>query len=113
MLNVEVCNARQELKPKHDKEFEVKEAKAKTRETIKTAKLKMEQVKIEEHERQEIEFDFGVVVKDSSSQTCSMSEILNNKQNLQAEHDQLVADMIKVKYWIDDLYGKYGKFRLG
>ena len=41
------------MKPKHDKDFKVKEAKAKTLETIKTAKLKMEQVKIEEHEKQE------------------------------------------------------------
>ena len=75
----EDCNARQELKPKHDKKFKVKEAKAKTQETIKTAKLKMEHVKIEEHEMQETEFYFGVVVKDSSTQTCSISEILEQQ----------------------------------
>ena len=117
-------NARQDLKSKHDKEFKFKKAKAKTletintakmkmehmkteeqgkqviehsfgevaitKETIKTAKLKMENEKIEEHDAHEIEFDFGVVVKDSSSQICSISEMLNNKQNLQVEHDNLI-----------------------
>ena len=45
-------NARKELKPKHDKKFKVKEAKTKTQETIKTAKLKMEREKIAEREMQ-------------------------------------------------------------
>ena len=67
------CYARQELKSKHDKEFKVKKAMAKTQETIKTAKLKIEHVKIEEHEMQETE--------------------LNTKQNLLVEHDQLVEDL--------------------
>ena len=86
----EDCSARQELKSKHDKKFKVKDVKAETQETIKNAKLKMEHVKIEEHDAHEIEFDFGVVVKDSSSQICSISEMLNNKQNLQVEHDNLI-----------------------
>ena len=102
---------KQDLKSKHDKEFKFKKAKAKTQETIKIAKL-MENEKIEEHDAHVIESYFGVVVKDSSSQTCSISEILNIKQNLQAEHDQLVTDMINVKYWVkwdlqDDMINEY------
>ena len=34
----EDCNARHDLKSKHDKEFKFKKAKAKTQETIKSAK---------------------------------------------------------------------------
>ena len=63
----------------------VKKAKAKTKESIKTAKLMMENEKIEEQGKQEIEFSFGEVVKDSSTQTCNTSETSNNEQNLQAE----------------------------
>ena len=103
----EDCNARQELKSKHDKKFKDKEVKTKTKESIKTATLTMENEKIEEQEKQENEFVFGEVVKKSSTQTCNTSEISNNEQNLQAAHDQLVADMIKVKEWIDwKVYGE-------
>ena len=57
VAEVDDFNARQDLKSKHDKEFKFKKAKAKTQETIKTAKLKIEHVKIEEHEMQETELN--------------------------------------------------------
>ena len=79
---MEVLVARQEVKSVHDMEFTVMEAKAKTQETIKSAKLKMDHVKIEE-------FYFGEVVKDSSSQTCCISESLNNYAVLLARVDAI------------------------
>ena len=114
------------MKSKHDKKFKVKEAKPKTRETIKTVKLNMEHVKIEEHDMQETEFYFGEVVKDSSTQTCCISDLFssNSKQNFLAEHDKWFDDVqeliriawdnteadavIKVKAWTHDKVKKYG-----
>ena len=66
-------NARQELKSKHDKEFKFKKAIAKTQETIKTAKLKIEHVKIEEHEMQETELITKQNLLDEFSQSKSCS----------------------------------------
>ena len=119
-------NARQDFKSKHDKEFKFKKAKAKTQETIKTAKLKMEHMKIEEQGKQDIEFFFGEVVKDSSTQTCCISDLFssNSNQNFLAEHDKWFDDVqeliriawdntkadvvIKVKAWTHDKVKKYG-----
>lgn len=86
---MEVLAARQEVKSMHDIEFMVKEAKAQTQETIRTAKLKLDHVKIEEHVKQETEFYFGEVVKDSSLQTCCISESLNNYAVLLARVDAI------------------------
>ena len=108
------------MKPKHDKKFKVKDFNAKTQETIKTAKLKMEHMKIEEQGKQEIDFSFGEVVKDSSTQTCCISDLFssNINQNFLAEHDKWFDDVqeliriawdnteadavIKVKAWTHD-----------
>ena len=108
-----------ELATKYNKKYKIKEVNATTKESINTAKLMMENEKVEEHE----------VVKDSSSQTCNTSETSNNDQNLQADYDQLVEDVrdliriatdesnsfadidCGVKAWIRDKCEKFGEGR--
>ena len=102
------------------KKFNVKEVNAKTKESIKTANLNMENEKIDEQGKQDIEFYFGEVVKDSSTKTSCISDLFSSykHESLFAEHDKWFDDVheliriawdnteadavIKVKAWTHD-----------